>query len=193
MNKIEYPIFKSQLQNGYELKKGINEVLKKEFLEKYIKEQTDLFCVGVIAGSIDKSLLDISKESRARIRDRQKDRYEFIDPIGIEFKKRYTFIDLLNTIFINGQTSHDCDLAHHECKSSYDSGEYMCRIIPDYHMIEKLDICFSKALFYTKDKLITIEDCIDVKMKIFNEIQKRFPDSIVEMDSNKDYIMVDWN
>jgi hypothetical protein len=193
MNKIEYPIFKSQLQNGYELKKGINDVLKKEFLEKYIKEQTDLFCVGVIAGSIDKSLFDISKESRARIRDRQKDRYEFIDPIGIEFKKRYTFIDLLNTIFINGQTSHDCDLAYHECKSSYDSGEYKCRIIPDYYMAEKLDICFSKALFYTKDKLITIEDCIDVKMKIFNEIQKRFPDSIVEMDSNKDYIMVDWN
>jgi ATP-dependent Lon protease len=48
MNHLEYPITKAQLLKGYEIKEQIRDKLKKEYIEKYLKEQLDFITSNII-------------------------------------------------------------------------------------------------------------------------------------------------
>jgi 2,3-bisphosphoglycerate-independent phosphoglycerate mutase len=59
--KLEYPITKKDLHKGFNIKKQIAEKEKKEFLDKYVKDQLDVITIEILKKTIDEKYSDLAK------------------------------------------------------------------------------------------------------------------------------------
>jgi hypothetical protein len=50
--KLEYPISKKDLHKGFNIKKRMDEKVKKEFLDKYVKDQLDIIAIEILKNTI---------------------------------------------------------------------------------------------------------------------------------------------
>jgi hypothetical protein len=160
---IKSPISKIQLQQGFKIRNHFKELYKKDFIANYIEEQLTIICKNIFHRMISEN--------------EYMNLYNSSDSYFIDRKSEGTSIDKYN---IKEKQKYKYEIMYYSTFAT------------------KINIYIKEKLFILDNNeslsnIVTKEEFEEIKMEILNEVQKRFPDSLVQIDPLKEYILIDWN
>jgi len=169
-----FPITKNQLHNSFILKKNISEIEKTKILNDYIEEHVDLISYKIIGSTID-------EKTHANLNNNQVVKY--IPKINTEKK-------CLETIKIISERSED------------ERNILKAKIKKEQILTFQFDSSSDKLNKKLNNNIKNINyiansinetDLNNAKMKILEQLRKRFPDSIITIDDKHTQLIIDWN
>jgi hypothetical protein len=171
---LTFPITKSQLHNGFLIKKNISEIEKTKLLENYIKDEIKLISHKIIASTINEKIHSrLCNNLMTKI----------IPKVNTEKK----CIETIKVICERSQeeTSTIKDTVRKEQILTY----YFTLSINELNKKLNNNI---KHINYISNS-INESDLINSKMQILEGLRNNFPDTLIEIDDKHTHLTIDWN
>ena len=169
-----FPITKSQLHNGFLIKKSISEIEKTKLLDNYIKEEIELISYKIIASTINEKVhARLCNNLTTKIIPKLNTEKKCIESIKVICERSIEETNILKSTVKKEQT-----MTYHFTSSIIELNKKL-----NYNI---------KHINYISNS-INESDLINSKMQILEGLRNNFPDTIIEIDDKHTHLIIDWN